>query len=317
MPPSDDATFHAAVLGPAPEPPELLEAHSGHTVELPVFAPGEAIDQIGLHAGAPQRGIRPRRRSRLQRFLIGLSGGTLLLIIGGVFALATLLSPIGARRAARAAADQELATELDPGEKVIGRAYVSQRNWWDNFRESFGVLAATDRRLLSVGLPPAPWLERAREGPPELRVQSFQYDAPFTAAAHRLFAGLTRGVVVQTPSGEVAFLVPRGEAGRVREIEQVVERALVARRDAVEREQLATRAPPPPPPRYGTHVVKYGEALTSIARRYGTSADVIRQLNQLSRDNIRAGQRLRVPLPPELGDSATATPTPGVAPIAY
>lgn len=286
------------------------------TMEFPVYTPGQAIDAEGYALGPVRRGIRPRKRSRLQRLLIGLSSGTLLIIVGGVLGLATLLSPIGARRAARAAAEQELASELEPGERVLGRAYVSQRNWWDNLRESFGVLAATDRRLLYVGLPPAPWFVRRVEGPPELRSQSFQYDAPFVADARRLFLGLTRGVLVRTPAGDVAFLVPRGEAARVRDIERVVERALAARTEAQEREQLARSAPPPPPPVYGTHTVRYGEAVTSIARRYRTTPDVIRQLNRLPNDNIRAGQRLRVPIPPGADSLAARPAAPGARPQA-
>ena len=58
----------------------------------------------------------------------------------------------------------------------------------------------------------------------------------------------------------------------------------------------SNRAPPPPAEQYVTHLVKRGETLTSLARRYRTSPDVLRQLNQLASDDIRSGQRLRVPL---------------------
>ncbi len=43
-----------------------------------------------------------------------------------------------------------------------------------------------------------------------------------------------------------------------------------------------------------THLVKSGETLTSIARRYGTTVTQLKRLNGLSSDRIRAGQRLRV-----------------------
>jgi hypothetical protein len=211
-----------------------------------VYVPGEEIDASPLRAGGPLRGIRPRRHSRLQRVLIGLSGGTLLLIVGGVLALATVLSPIGARRAARESAEAEMGAELEPGEQVLARVYVSQRNWWDNYRESFGVLAATDRRLLYVGAPPAPWVRRDADGPPELRTQSFPYDVPFTASTRRLLLGLVPGVVVRTTAGDVPFLVPRGERQHARDIAGVVDRALAARpRRCSATSRRASRRRPP------------------------------------------------------------------------
>lgn len=278
-----------------------------HTAEMRAYAPGEAIDAPPLADTLPERGLLPRRRSRLQRVLIGLSGGTLLLVVLAILALATVLSPPGAQPAARAAAEQELASELDAGERVLARAYVSQRLWADNLRESFGVLAATDRRLLFVGEPPAAWLRRRADGPAELRVQAFPYDVPFTADARRLLLGTTPGVVVRTPASDVPFLVSRGERTHARDIERVVERALVARTSAGEREQQARVAPVAPAQVYGFHVVHGGEAVTTIARRYGTTAEVVRQLNRLPQgnDRIRIGQRLRVPLPPDSVAAAT------------
>ena len=292
----------------APVPPEASTGRiSTYTVELPTYAPGEAIDE-GYVVNEPSRGLRPRRRSTLQRVAIGLSGGTLLIVAGSVLALATILTPVGARRTARQIADEELRAELEEAEGVLGRAYVSQRRWEDNFRESFGVVAATDRRLLYVGLPPTPWLGRGEDGPPELRVQSVPYDVPFVAGAHRQLLGLARGVEVRTPAGTDAFLVPRGEAQRVREIERVVERALQARTEAQQRDLAARTLPPPPPPVYGTHVVRPGEALSTIARRYGTTSDVVRQLNRLQTDAIKIGQRLRVPVQADSLPAAAATP---------
>ncbi|AHG91271.1 Peptidoglycan-binding lysin domain-containing protein [Gemmatirosa kalamazoonensis] len=300
----------APVPSPSPRTP-LVGPSPNQTMELPAYAPGELLDVPSPDITLPTRGIRPRRHSRVQRILIALSGGTLLIVIGGVLALATLLSPLGARSAARRLAEQELRSELEEGEHVIGQAYVSQRNWWDNFRESFGVLAATDRRLLFVGVPPASWLRRSEDdGPPELRVQSLSYDAPFTAQTRRIL--LFPGVVIQTTSGDLTFLVPRGEASRVDEIERVVERAQVAQSQATQQEQLGRIAPPPPPPPvYVTHVVHSGESVTSIARTYRTTPDVIRQLNRLPTDRIRIGQRLRVPQAP---NAAPPQPQPANVP---
>ena len=52
----------------------------------------------------------------------------------------------------------------------------------------------------------------------------------------------------------------------------------------------------PPPPCGVTHVVRWGETLYSIARRYGTCVQAIRQANGLWNPNyIWAGQRLYIP----------------------
>lgn len=44
------------------------------------------------------------------------------------------------------------------------------------------------------------------------------------------------------------------------------------------------------------HAVRRGETLSSIARRYGVSTNALRKMNRISGSNIRAGQRLRVPM---------------------
>lgn len=55
-------------------------------------------------------------------------------------------------------------------------------------------------------------------------------------------------------------------------------------------------AQPDPPPCTGIHIVRYGETLTSIARRYGTTVWTLASMNNLPNPNvIYAGQRLRVP----------------------
>ena len=49
------------------------------------------------------------------------------------------------------------------------------------------------------------------------------------------------------------------------------------------------------PPEYGTHKVKSGETLSTIARRYGTSVQNLQKINGLRGTLIRAGQLLRIP----------------------
>jgi LysM repeat protein len=46
---------------------------------------------------------------------------------------------------------------------------------------------------------------------------------------------------------------------------------------------------------YVPYVVRRGETLTGLARRFRTSPDVLRQLNRLEQDELKVGQQLRVP----------------------
>src|SRR4051794_34276410 len=101
---------------PLPNPPGPTPSPGGGpistaTVELPAYVPGQFIDAPSVDIAPPPRGIRPRRRSRLQTVIIGLTSGTALLVLGGLLTLATVLSPIGAQRTSRATAEQELRSE--------------------------------------------------------------------------------------------------------------------------------------------------------------------------------------------------------------
>jgi len=61
-------------------------------------------------------------------------------------------------------------------------------------------------------------------------------------------------------------------------------------------QRLMIHGTPGPQPCTGIHIVRRGETLTSIARRYGTTVWTLAQMNHLSNPNVLyAGQRLRVP----------------------
>lgn len=65
---------------------------------------------------------------------------------------------------------------------------------------------------------------------------------------------------------------------------------------ANEPKHTSHQQPAPPRPRTATtHTVKKGENLSKIARKYGVTVDALRAANGLKDDNIRAGQKLKVP----------------------
>ena len=52
---------------------------------------------------------------------------------------------------------------------------------------------------------------------------------------------------------------------------------------------------PKPEPKPQTHTVAKGDNLSKIATKYGVTVDAIRKANNMSGDNIRAGQKLKIP----------------------
>jgi nucleoid-associated protein YgaU len=63
-------------------------------------------------------------------------------------------------------------------------------------------------------------------------------------------------------------------------------------RPRAEPQRVAPRAEPES--RQVHHTVRRGETLSAIARQHGVSVDQIRRLNNIRRDHIQVGQRLRV-----------------------
>ena len=59
-----------------------------------------------------------------------------------------------------------------------------------------------------------------------------------------------------------------------------------------------------------TYTVKSGDNLTKIAERFGTSVRALRSANNLDTDNIKVGQKLKIP-----GKTAPPGAAPGTAPI--
>lgn len=258
------------------------------------------------HAPSPQAprsaessaSSRPPRR-RAVRVLVALTSSTALLATAALVAAAAIVPPIGARRAARLAARAEAVALLAPDEMIRTQLFTSQRQWTDMWRESFGVLIVTDRRVLHVVAPPTPLLRPREDGPIELRVTSLSFDEAFTISPRADQPARVRALVLRTPFARTEFFV---DPASWRDARDVIDGSTRARRSASRAESRLLRAAQPPvapPEQYGEHVVRRGQTLTGLARTYRTSPDILRQLNQLPSDTIKVGQRLRVPLQPE------------------
>jgi hypothetical protein len=197
--------------------------------------------------------------------------------------------PEGAARLANA----EIEVSLEPGEQVVSRVVVRQRLWWDYYRHTHGVLAATDRRLYYVGVPPGPILHRI-VGPPEFVTQSFPFSRGLGVSRIRLFPWRDPGVRLVGATGSAGFVVARRDATRLEETLGVATRAQSALRAASDAERRASEAAAAAARRPIHHLVRRGEALEFIARRYGVAVDSLLKWNGLSGPRIQVGQRLLV-----------------------
>lgn len=245
--------------------------------------------------GAPTAVPVRRQQSAVRRILTALTRSSALLAVSALVAAASIVPPIGARRTARTAAEQELRALLAPDEVIVASTFASQRRWTDVWRESFGIVAATSRRILYVGAPPTPLLRPREDGPMELLVESYPYERSFVIEPRDVFFGRLRGLALRTPLAQVDFLISGGEWNAAQAVAKAALKSQQQLTVEAENQERFNRAPAPEAEVYVPYIVKRGETLTGLARRMHTTPDVLRQLNQLRDDNIKFGQRIRVP----------------------
>lgn len=190
-------------------------------------------------------------------------------------------------------ANREADLLLERGEVVERRLPLMQRYWWDHFRVTHGVLVATDRRLLFVGIPPGPLIPREPE-PPELVELSFPYDRLLEVRRARVFLGTRAGMVLRTNEGTTTFALDALDRARADSIADVVRRRQGDLAAAADAERRATEVAVAASRRAIYHLVQRGEALEFIARRYGVPTDSLVKWNELQGTRINAGRRLLV-----------------------
>jgi LysM repeat protein len=247
-------------------------------------------------AAAPPRTVRRRSLTASTRRLASrvVTSAWLLFLLAAAGAIATLLFlHRGDAEGSARRANEEIDRMLVRGERVEQRAAVMQRNWWDHFRVTHGILAATDRRLLFVGIPPASLIRRDYEPPDQVEV-ILPYEPTLSARTERQFLGTLPGVRLTGSGGRATIAVASAEPARVDSVLAVVRRRQEALRLAAQAERRAAEATAAASRRAIYHLVQPGEALDLIARRYGVSVDSVIAWNRLPSSRITAGRRLLV-----------------------
>lgn len=206
--------------------------------------------------------------------------------------------PLAVPPLAREEAEAQLAAL---GETAALSVPAFQRRWWDYFRPTRGVLIASERRLLFVGLVPAPVTREAADEPPALERATFVIDSAAVVVRRSRIRG-ARGIEVALPEGPAATFSIHPRAWQRAESLMVLVAEIQRHRDAeadaarMAREDAAAAAR-----RALYHHVERGETLSSIAARYGLTADSLLRLNWMPSTQLRVGDSLLVrPERPEL-----------------
>lgn len=190
-------------------------------------------------------------------------------------------------------ANRELELMLERGETIDWRSPVMARHWWDYFRVTHGVLAATTRRLLYVGVPPEQILPREPE-PQLLEEASFPYNRPIDVWRGRVFVGSLSGIVIRAPGDMRTFGFAGSERSRVDSVLTLMNRHQKSIRDSVEYDRTSALAAAEAARKPLYHMVVRGEALELLARQYNVSVEQLQQWNNLATPRIRVGQNLLV-----------------------
>ncbi|MGH7634874.1 MAG: LysM peptidoglycan-binding domain-containing protein, partial [Gemmatimonadaceae bacterium] len=204
------------------------------------------------------------------------------------------------RAAAEGIAAREVPNHLESGERVLQSVPVSQRHWYDFYRATYGVLAATTQQVIFVGV--VPELYPSESSPRVFDVALVPYDSAFAVQAGGV--ALDRHVTVTGATGSRRFAVhtSRRDTALFALVSAARRRAsLILLAQRREKQFYDSVAALPPVREY--YRVRRGDAIDLIARRYSTTAARLRELNHLPGDRIVAGDDLliaetRPPTPP-------------------
>ena len=206
-------------------------------------------------------------------------------------------------RDARAQVERELTQNtLKPGERVIRSLPVFRRTGVDYFRQTRGLLVLTDRRLIYLGAPPRD-ITGANDAPPTFDLREFRLDTLTKVEPSFALLGFARALRIDAPppEGTVNLGVPAEfwqKALLMRQAWDARHRKLYAlgvwakrvrgAREQLQRDLAEYRRQPV------YHVVRPGDAISSIASWYETSPEKIQELNGIVGNKIKVGQKLLI-----------------------
>jgi plasmid stabilization system protein ParE len=234
---------------------------------------------------------------RVSRLLIQLVIGAVVLAVGlGVVGYIFFIRAVD-KPAVREIAERELRTgTLRFGERIERAANVYVRRPADYFRGANGVLAATDERLIFIGVAPQENLETP-DAPPVIIEQEFVNDTVLEIDPTRVFFGTTRGVIVRRGDQQASYGATGQNWRQLEELARYVNDLHEQQKRAAARERRirAAVARVVREPLYYT--VRRGDAISTLATRFGITQEELQRWNNIVGTRINIGQTLLVKQP--------------------
>ncbi len=232
---------------------------------------------------------------RLGRFVKRTLIGFVLVVVGlAVFGYAVFMRHVDARGAWSAAARELNGGMLHYGERVEVFAKAFKRRPTDYYRASNGLLVATSERVIFIGIAPSDKLDNV-DAPATILQYEFPTDTMLTLKKKRLYFLTAAGVRIAHPnSASQDFAASPGDEESLKKVVDHVRRRLDALRVEAIRERRIRDGIAALIDQQITYVVRRGDAISSIASKFDTTPEKIREWNNIVGDRVRIGETLIV-----------------------
>jgi len=227
----------------------------------------------------------------IKRTIIGF-----VLVVAGmaVFGYAVFMRTVDARGAWTIASRELNGGMLHFGERIERYAKAYQRRPADYYRATNGLLVATNDRVIFIGVSPTDKLDN-EDAPATILQYEFTNDTLLSLDRQRLYGMTASGVVISHGTERaIEVAAASGSEASLDSLIRHVNERLVAQKNEAARERrirVAAAALVDQPIYY---VVKRGDALSTIAKRFDTTPEQLREWNNLTGDRVRIGQQLTV-----------------------
>ena len=231
---------------------------------------------------------------RFVRFMKQLVIGTVTLVVAVVaFGYLVFMRKVDAPQAWNDAGRELRSSVLRYGETPERIAHVYVRRPTNYYRAANGILAATAGRLLYVGIEPQDQFE-SEDAPAAILTSEFTNDTLLRLSSRRLYAMTAPGVRVSRAGQSEEFAAARGYEGELDSLVRYVTRAHDAQRRDLAAEQALRAQVADVLRRPLRYEVRRGDALSTIAARFGATPEQIRTWNGMTSDRVRIRDTLTV-----------------------